>query len=61
MPLIWLRLATSISFFSSVIIATIKKGSAKAGFKYIPIFIVSTIILFLIIDAVLGLAIGTFL
>tara|TARA_Y100000294_G_scaffold65812_1_gene62286 strand:+ start:2404 stop:3783 length:1380 start_codon:yes stop_codon:yes gene_type:complete len=49
------------SFFSSVIIATIKKGSAKAGLKYIPIFIISAIILFLIVDAGLGLMIGTFL
>ncbi len=49
------------SFFSSVIISTIKKGNAKEGFKYIPIFIISTIILFLIVDAGLGLVIGTFL
>ena len=42
------------SFFSSVIIATIQKGSAKLGFKYIPIFIVITISLFLIADKILG-------
>ncbi|MBI2208840.1 type II secretion system F family protein [Candidatus Woesearchaeota archaeon] len=42
------------SFFSAVIIATIKKGSAKNGFKYIPIFAVISVSLFLIADQVLG-------
>ena len=45
------------SFFSSMIIATIKKGNVKAGFRYIPIFVVSTVVLFLIVDASLGLII----
>lgn len=48
------------SFFSSVIIATIKNGNAKMGFKYIPMFIVITIILFFIADNLLGKMIGTF-
>jgi len=49
------------SFFSSMIIATIKKGNVKAGFRYIPIFVVSTVILFLIVDAGLGLIVSIFL
>ncbi|MBI2135340.1 type II secretion system F family protein [Candidatus Woesearchaeota archaeon] len=48
------------SFFSAVIIATIKKGSAKSGFRYIPIFAVITITLFLIADKVLGKLLGVF-
>ncbi|MEK6949786.1 MAG: type II secretion system F family protein [Nanoarchaeota archaeon] len=49
------------SFFSSVIIATIKKGNAKLGFKYIPLFIVITITLFLITDNLMGKMLGVFL
>ena len=49
------------SFFSAVIIATIKKGSAKLGLKFIPIFIIITTTLFLIADKVLEKLLGTFL
>ena len=49
------------SFFSAVIIATIKKGNAKVGFKYIPIFIFITITLFFIMDKILGKVVGVFL
>ena len=49
------------SFFSSVIIATIKNGSAKLGLKYIPIFIFVTITLFLAADKLLEKLVGTFL
>ena len=38
------------SLFSSAIIATIKKGSVKSGFKYVPIFIISSVVIFLIAD-----------
>jgi pilus assembly protein TadC len=48
------------SFFSAVIIATIKKGSAKMGLKYIPIFMFITVSLYLIIDLALGKAVGVF-
>ncbi len=48
------------SFFSSVIIATIKMGSAKLGFKYIPVFIVVTVTLFFIAENILGKMIGLF-
>ncbi|MFH1134361.1 MAG: type II secretion system F family protein [Nanoarchaeota archaeon] len=47
------------SFFSAVIIAIIQKGSVKEGFKYIPIFIVSTIAIFYIASAILGLFLGS--
>ena len=49
------------SFFSAIIISTIKKGNAKFGLKYIPIFIVVTIALFLIADKVLGKLMEVFL
>ncbi len=47
------------SYFSSVIIATIRKGEIKAGAKYIPVFIVSTIVLFLIFSAVISRLFGS--
>jgi Flp pilus assembly protein TadB len=46
------------SYFSSIIIATIRKGEIKAGVKYIPMFIASTIILFYIFSAVIGKVFG---
>ncbi len=46
------------SFFASMIIATIMKGNAKAGIKYIPIFIISTLLIFLTADFVLGKFVG---
>ena len=46
------------SFFSAVIIATIRKGDIKFGLKYIPIFIFVTITLFFIADKILGSVIG---
>lgn len=49
------------SFFSAVIIATIKKGNAKLGLKYIPIFMVVTVTIFFIADVILGKAVGGFL
>lgn len=49
------------SFFSSMIIATIKRGSAKLGAKYIPVFMVITVMLFLIADKILEKMVGTFL
>jgi len=48
------------SFFSAVIIATIKKGSAKTGLKYIPIFILVSLVVFLITDQVFGKLVGIF-
>lgn len=37
------------SFFSSIIISTIKKGNIKGGIRYIPTFMISSIVLFLIV------------
>jgi len=47
------------SYFSSIIIATIKKGEIKAGIRYIPIFMISTIVLFLIFSVVIGKLFGS--
>ena len=47
------------SYFSSVIVATIKKGEIKAGIKYIPMFIISTVGLFLIFSVVIGKLFGS--
>lgn len=42
------------SFFSSVIIATIRKGDVKAGVKYIPTFILISIVIFIIASKIMG-------
>ena len=38
------------SFFSAAIISTIQKGNIKEGIRYIPIFMITTILLFFIIS-----------
>ncbi|MBN1543953.1 type II secretion system F family protein [Candidatus Woesearchaeota archaeon] len=43
------------SLFSSMIISTIKRGNVKAGLKYIPVFMVCSIILFLIVVKVFSM------
>ena len=52
---------TITSFFSAAMISTIKSGNIKVGVKYIPIFIFTTVTLFLIADKILGKLIGVFL
>lgn len=42
------------SFFSSCIVAIIKKGEIRAGFKYIPIFIISSITMYFIAQLILN-------
>jgi pilus assembly protein TadC len=37
------------SFFSAIIVSTIKKGNIKAGIKYIPAFMISSVLLFLLV------------
>ncbi|MBR9692200.1 type II secretion system F family protein [Candidatus Woesearchaeota archaeon] len=52
---------TSLSitaFFSSIIVATIKKGTIKEGIKYIPLFMIVSILFFLIASAFLGSILG---
>ena len=46
------------SFFSSMIIAIIKKGSAKLGFKYLIWFMLFTISLFFLFSVFLGKILG---
>jgi archaellum biogenesis protein FlaJ (TadC family) len=42
------------SFFSSIIVATIKKGNIKEGIKYVPLFMVVAILIFLVASKLLG-------
>lgn len=42
------------SFFSSVIVATIRKGNVKAGINYLPIFVISTTVLYFIMSVAFG-------
>jgi Flp pilus assembly protein TadB len=48
------------SFFSAIIISAIKKGNIKGGIKYIPAFMISSVILFFIIVKVFSLFVGGF-
>lgn len=48
------------SLFSAMIIATIKKGSVKGGVKYIPIFMIVTVILFFIARIILDSVFSNF-
>jgi Flp pilus assembly protein TadB len=44
------------SLLSAAIVATIKKGDIKAGVKYIPTFLVTALVFFLLLNYLLGLA-----
>jgi len=46
------------SFMSAMIVSTIQKGSVKAGIKYVPVFIATTVILFIIAKTILGSVFG---
>ncbi len=48
------------SFFSAIMISTIKKGNAKSGVKYIPIFIAVSLTLYFVAQIVAGKLIGLF-
>lgn len=48
------------SFFSAMIISTIKSGNAKLGLKNIPIFMAITVVLFIAADKVMGNMLGVF-
>ncbi len=52
---------TVTSFFSAAIVAIIRRGSVKAGLKYIPSFIITAVILFYISDFFLGKVLGSML
>ena len=51
----------STSFFSAVIVAIIRKGNIKEGIKYIPIFIITSITLFIISRKILHMLLGSFI
>ncbi len=44
-----------ISFFSSLIVSIVEKGNIKSGLKYIPIFLIGSLLMYLIFMKVLGL------
>ncbi len=48
------------SFFSAIMISTIKKGNAKSGLKYIPIFILISLTLYFIVGKLAGNLLGFF-
>ncbi|MBS3097208.1 type II secretion system F family protein [Candidatus Woesearchaeota archaeon] len=48
------------SFFSSLIVATIKKGDIKEGIRYIPLFMASTVVLFFLANILLNRLLGIF-
>jgi Flp pilus assembly protein TadB len=48
------------SFFSALIISTIKKGNIKGGVKYIPAFMASSVVIFLLVVRVFSLFVGGF-
>jgi len=43
-----------ISFFSSLIVSIVEKGSIKSGLKYIPIFLIGSLVLYWVFMNVLG-------
>ena len=44
----------TISFFSSLIVSIVEKGNVKSGLKYIPIFMISSLVLYWVFMNVLG-------
>lgn len=47
-----------IALFSSMILSIIQKGNVKEGLKYIPIFVVISILMYLLFKAILGIVFG---
>jgi len=52
---------TITSFMSACIIGTIRKGSIKDGLKYIPLFIVTTLLIYFVASKLLAALMGTFI
>jgi len=44
----------TIAFFSSLIVSIVEKGSVKSGLKYIPIFMIGSLVLYWVFMNVLG-------
>ena len=51
----------STSLFSALMISTIKKGNIKSGFKYIPIFAMVSLIIYIFAQKIIDLALGVFI
>ena len=49
------------SLFSAMLISTIKKGNVKSGVKYIPIFIITSLVIYFIGSTIVGKLVGLFL
>ena len=49
------------SLFSAMMVSTIKKGNIKSGVKYIPIFMVISITLYIVAQGIVGKLLGVFL
>jgi Flp pilus assembly protein TadB len=47
-----------IAFFSSLIVSIVEKGSIKSGLKYIPIFLIGSLIFYFIFVEALGFVFG---
>ncbi|MBN1793211.1 type II secretion system F family protein [Candidatus Woesearchaeota archaeon] len=47
-----------IAVFTSVIISIIEKGDIKGGVRYIPLFLIVSILLYIIFEVLLGVAMG---
>ena len=48
------------SFFSAIMVSIIKKGNVKSGIKYIPIFIIVSLILYIVGQSVAGKLLSVF-
>ncbi len=51
---------TITSSISSAIVATIKKGDVKSGIRYIPMLVISSLVMYLIAQSILNSTLGTF-
>ena len=51
---------TITSLFSAMMISTIKKGNIKSGVKYIPIFILTSLTLYIVAQGIAGKLLGAF-
>ena len=49
---------TISSSLSAMMVSTIKKGNIKSGLKYVPIFIITSIVIYLFADKIVGSLLG---
>ena len=50
----------AVSTFSSMIISIIQRGDVKSGLKYVPVFVIVSMVLFFIFQNIIGTVIGAF-